>query len=489
VRDAAVTVRRKTQREQAAARGARLDRLVACAADPAIHAFAERIDALTSERNGPGGRRRANPTWAMLVFGAGVSVFGSQSATARELACEHVWQAVARTVQDLGPGHVIPSVGPSRDHYQYFLRRLTPVKAQLIEAFCDAAALRAQQVGLADPATASITNPDRPHTLVIDGKVFSSPQAHHATERIDRLTGEIRPIRQDPARGQHREGGRSDAVWGAKYALASIRSPLPGHRVITGIQQIEDGKGRGESGAFVDLALAACRAMPGISAVITDGALRGTAINQIQQATGAVVVSPPRNKAAKNGGIKIGDKYHPGKPLPLIPAHLRGFADCAGHDLWGIGGTMMERITTADGTTSYQPVTRRQTKRGATRSGTYALFAQHQLPCRHGAAPHTWYEPLTTVGEDASNGFNRAEYLRAIPRSDDEYGRIYGMRADSESLNAQLEYAFHKNRLPAWGEDRQTLTLLFAALAFNSWALQRWQHEVRAQSPPPAEAA
>ena len=63
------------------------------------------------------------------------------------------------------------------------------------------------------------------------------------------------------------------------------------------------------------------------------------------------------------------------------------------------------------------------------------------------------------------------------------------MRADTESLNAQLELAFHKQRLPAWGAPRQTVVVMLAALAENAWALHVWEREVSRQQAPPVRAA
>jgi len=65
------------------------------------------------------------------------------------------------------------------------------------------------------------------------------------------------------------------------------------------------------------------------------------------------------------------------------------------------------------------------------------------MTCTITGCTHTWWKPYTVVTTDKAAGFNRAEYLRPIPRDDPEYPRVYGMRADTESLHAQLEFAFH----------------------------------------------
>ena len=66
---------------------------------------------------------------------------------------------------------------------------------------------------------------------------------------------------------------------------------------------------------------------------------------------------------------------------------------------------------------------------------------------------------------------------------------VYGMRADTESLNAQFERAFYNRRLPAWGLHNQTVIVLMAALAQNAWARHTWQRAIDRQQAPPQVAA
>jgi hypothetical protein len=88
-----------------------------------------------------------------------------------------------------------------------------------------------------------------------------------------------------------------------------------------------------------------------------------------------------------------------------------------------------------------------------------------------------WWEPLVTTDADRKIRFNRSEYLRVAPATSPDHRRLYGMRQDTESLNAQLERAFYGQRLPAWGVHNQTAVVLLATLAENAWALQVWRDE------------
>lgn len=215
--------------------------------------------------------------------------------------------------------------------------------------------------------------------------------------------------------------------------------------------------------------------------------MRGTHINAIQTIAGLQVVSPPRRRTASGGGIKIDKTFYAGKPLPRSKARDRAFAQCDGHDLWAAAGGLHERIFAADGTETWQSVQRGQFKRQAKSDGSFQMLALHRLPC--GDQSHEWWEPLTHTAADRDVDFNRCEYLRALPIDDPGYQRAYGMRADTESFHAELEYAFHKQRLPAYGVHRQMLVLRGAALAQNAWALHVFHREHDKQQAPPGDAA
>ena len=128
-------------------------------------------------------------------------------------------------------------------------------------------------------------------------------------------------------------------------------------------------------------------------------------------------------------------------------------------------------------------------KRDRRTAGGYAFYARHTLDCRHGSGTHSWWEPLTPTIDDRNAGFNRCEYLRLLPGHHDDYPRVYSMRAETGSLNAQLEHALLKNRLPARGQERQMIITLLACFAQNCWARHVWHRAVAPQQAPPGTAA
>lgn len=250
----------QSHRERHATARGHVAHLRAIAADPHVYWLAAEVTRLNTRDHRIGGRPALFPDWALVVFGVAVRVFGSASAVERALADPLTWQAVlAEARQVLGRAAVsgLPARGPTRDHFHYFkTRRITPdALAALLAAQRTLAAERAVEVGLADPDDARpVTAFGRDHVVAIDGKVFSSPQRTELTERVNKRTGEVRPVRQDTARSLHAESGRDAMVWGSKYAIASIRSPLANHRVILGIAHIPTGTPGGEGQVFADLA-------------------------------------------------------------------------------------------------------------------------------------------------------------------------------------------------------------------------------------------
>ncbi len=115
------------------------------------------------------------------------------------------------------------------------------------------------------------------------------------------------------------------------------------------------------------------------------------------------------------------------------------------------------------------------------------FYTRYTLPCP-GHPDHDWWEPLLPVANDQAARFNRSEYLRAVPTTSTRHAQLYGMRQDTESLNAQLERAFYGQRLPAWGVHNQTVIVLLAAQAENSWARHIWHHEAEHQRHTPTAA-
>ncbi len=268
----------QTQRHRRATAGTAHGRVRALAGDPHLYELAALVTAGNQRDHSIGGRPLLYPDWCLLVFGGCIRVFGSASATARAFQDPLMWQQVrqaAATVLGDEAMAAVAATGPTRDHWSYFCkRRLTPaVLTALTLKQRDLGVRRACEVGLLDPADG--TSPGRyrrEHVVGLDGKVFSSPLRTLDTERVDRTTGEHRPVRQDTARQRYGEGGVDNLVWGTKFAIASVRSRLANHRVILGLAHFDATTPGGEGRVFTDLALDLATRAAGIHAYTADGA-------------------------------------------------------------------------------------------------------------------------------------------------------------------------------------------------------------------------
>lgn len=473
---------RQSQRERAATTGTVLARVRAIAADPHVYQLATAVEEANSFPKSHGGRPRHYPDWCLVIYGACIRIFGSASATGRVLQDPYVWNMIrgeARNVLEPKSVAGLPATGPTRDHWAYFMRaRFDPdLIATATKLQRDLGVQRARDLGLlSEPDRVPVGSYKRENVVGIDGKVFSSPVRTLETERVNRRTGELRPVREDPARERYGEGGVEGIVWGTKFAIASVRSPAANQRVILGIQHFKSSTTGGEGQVFAHLAAELAARSPGIHAFTVDGAWRGKHLKEVQACTGCGVITPPRHQAAKRGGITVGRRSYAAQPLPWSPRRAKREAACGGHQLWAAAGTLFEQVIDVEGNSTFVELHRHQTKRDVTRraDGTQAhqFYARYTLPCPRTGATHDWWEPLLPVASDEANKFNRCEYLRIVPALSPEHQRLYGMRQDTESLNAQLERAFYGQRIPAWGVHNQTVIVLLAAIAENSWARQ-----------------
>jgi hypothetical protein len=485
---------RQTQRERAATAGSLLDRVRAISVDPHIYEMARFLTESHRSIHELGGRPRHFPDWCLVIFGACVRVFGSASATARNLADPVIWTIVidgARQVlgEDLGE---VPRSAPTRDYWVTFVAsRFDAGKWDAVHELQRTLGIRrANEVGLLlQPERRQVGAYKRQNVVGIDGKVFSSPVRTLETERVNRRTGELRPVRDDPARERYGEGGQEGIVWGTKFAIASVRSPAANTRVILGIKHFNSKVKGGEGQVFANLARDLARRTDGIQAFTVDGAWRGTHLTQVQTDTGCGVITPARRLTAKNGGITIGRYSYAAKPLPWSTKRALREASCGGHQIWAAAGTLFEQIIDVEGNSQFNELHRHQTKRDITRrkdgSRAHQFYAHYSMPCSRTQTVHTWWEPLLPIASDNETKFNRCEYLRVVPALSEKHQRVYGMRQDTESLNAQLERAFYGMRLPAWGVHRQTAVVLCAALAENAWALAVSRSESDAASKRP----
>src|SRR5947207_2481796 len=148
-----------------------------------------------------------------LVFDALVSVWRSARQVEAELAHPVIWRFMRRLVAELFPDEPelqLPTNPMRRHHYTYMRDRyLTDpeILQELGRLHRELAVAQARQVGLMDPeGRGSFTHPHLSRMLHADGKVLAPLfKGKPGDVRIDRETGEVRPVRADADAALHFE--------------------------------------------------------------------------------------------------------------------------------------------------------------------------------------------------------------------------------------------------------------------------------------------
>ena len=470
--------------------------------DPMLLWLASRIPHESSSKSG---RKNDYPAWVYLAMLMLVSVCGSLSEAEAELHDPDTWHDACERVRKLAASHQMEHIlhdpqhginaliarghGPSRGQFYYFRNtRLVPeVAEQISQAATEFVIQRMQSLHLADPCDPHRFNHlTASRVMKLDGKIVNSPIRTLASERVNTATGEIRAVRHDDARGLYGEGGEDNMAHGSKWTNAIVSAPTTNIRFNLPAAYIPHQKGHGgEASAFVDFLK---RTVPlfngGLDAVIIDGAMTGTHIEEVQSTTGILVISPPKRAGRRDMFVtdpEDGTKYL-AKALPLDTKHQANSWPCQGRGLLAAAGTVWTTTRLADGRAHHEPVRRGQIKRQNTAAG-YAFSIQLTIEhCHHCAQAHTWWESLTKKKTDGS--FNRAHYLRAYtPLDRAEWGRVYGMRPDVESDNNKIERTWYGQRIPAWGKHNQQLIMLSFALLAAVTSRRTYQHYLQQQHP------
>ncbi len=76
--------------------------------------------------------------------------------------------------------------------------------------------------------------------------------------------------------------------------------------------------------------------------------------------------------------------------LPPSRTRTSWIEECGGHALYAAGGTIYERVVTADGSLDFVEVSRHQTKRDRKPDGGSAFYGRHTLTCRNTDGVHDW---------------------------------------------------------------------------------------------------
>lgn len=427
----------------------------------------------------PVGRRRIHPPWLLFAYAALSRHFRSSNRTDAELV-SGLWDQLRTTA--VGVGLEDPGARPYLyRHYVHQRQHLidTPTTFdQLGEVFTTLAVGHAQQSGLITPkAGGSLTHPSPARTIYGDGTILRPPYRTPKLEtRVDPSTGEIERGYPHPQTGElsdtphqrfdpsAQDHTRHDGtINGNNYTLFSTRGDTPVSRVVLAVDRVPT-PGREAETALALIRQITTTAKGGVQAVVYDGALQGVHHDHLMRTLGLITINRP---AAAHRNI---DKTVTPKRKPLtVHTHPSPKGTCS-HVLHARNGSIVEVALADDGTpVDIAVADRQQVKRAARKDGTYRFNLAVRIPC---GQTHTtvWLTP-----------HDNPEHIRLIPPDDPYFTTLYGLRNDSESLNAHLKRTLLVNRAASVGWQRQLFDLYGYSILHNSlnWAAIHAQNQTR----------
>jgi len=427
----------------------RAAQLAALFAAPLIHDIAARLELQ---------RRGRHPIALHLAWGALARLYRSANRLDAELAHPGAWaELVARYNAGAAAhpdGRVVPDHVPrlTADTYRHFRDYLCdhPDRLALLgEVFTEQSVALARALGLLDPdGPGSLTRPHPSRTIYGDGTVVRPIYSNSPTG-----------TRVDPDAEAHRR--HDGTVIGNNFLTIAVRGPQRHQRVILAVGRAP--RPGGEAAAAIELVRRVhAYAGAGIQALVYDGALRGTHHHTLMSELGILVINKvhPASTSGDRRAWKphtLGTWTHPvgrrGSCTHTLVAHNGAVHDATIDD--------HGRLTLSD------PLPPKQVRRYPPRRRHGWRFSLGvTVPCPYGTWT-AWISPHPAPG-DPTHG--RPDQLRLLPEHDRHFAPLYGLRNDSEAINAAYKHTLIAGRAPARGWPRQLLDLTSWAVLTNSLA-------------------
>jgi hypothetical protein len=355
------------------------------------------------------------------------------------------------------PGDVEPPMNRSqfaryRDRYGIDERTLET----LGDAFRREMSAVATSMGMFVKSRGTTSYPDASNALFGDGTVLRTLTRYTPVDRqVHPHTGEISSRVHDPDAAWFRTGDGT-RVYGTKFGFSAGRLPNPNETLILDVFTV--GKGRYEAAQ----AVASIRTLAmhlDAQAVVWDGALRGTHIDELYDA-GLITV----NRVHGSGDGKT-------KSRNLGVHAFDGPAGTTTLEVWAINGAPHIDVVAA-GATHHVPLERTRTRRSQNRGHvSYRWYGDYRIPTTSLVPPELRGAKisirLNSSSADKDRHLARADVLRAIAPSDPYWSEIYKLRPVSESINRMIKRRHANGRAPALGVPRQLFHLICAALFHN----------------------
>ena len=330
-------------------------------------------------------------------------------------------------------------------------------------------------------ARASWTHPELDRMLYADGKVITPLfRAHPGDRKLDKTTGELRPVRAEPDGGLHFEG-TGETAWGTKWVIVAARSPHVHGRIILDVDWVPTpgGEAKTAMGCFDRLQ----PLLPGAQGVIYDTALRGVHHQHLLRNLGWL---PVNKVAAAKASVKAprrkgGERVEKSTFVEDRAITLPDGTETTIHVFARAGAIGIGQLDDT-GQMSFLELERVRTHRNADKNGKFRWYNTYRLPRHLGGG--TFTVRLHATDDDRARKFNRTENIRAIAPSDPDFTALYRRRNDAESINRALDDTLWLRRAHSIGHERQHLNLITHALCVNSLAVHR--HARHRGDPPDA---
>lgn len=418
-----------------------------------------------------GGRPAMFPNYMIEAYGQLTHVFTTATQVEAELADPANWRRIRRVVRKMNPDDPSKWLGPQpmrRYHYDYGRNRRASTPewlAQCREEQRTEGAALAREMGLMNPKKpGSFRSPSRDTLVYGDGKVHTPLyRGKPGAERVDKATGEIRPVRADVDASMHTEGG-GHPVYGVKFNTLMTRGAAG--RVILNVDHVSNKPGEGgEAGVMLRMLGETIPLLPGARAFAYDGAWKGVHIQALMTEYGVESVCSVTAAAAERrvDGQTVA-RVPKRAEVEVISVVTKSGKSVPVKILAEDGAAGIE-LPSADGTPVFVKLKQGRVHRTG-KPGRFRWYGEYKMPPEFGG--QTVHIRLHGADGDKGGAKRRPEILRAIPPGDPRFDRLYSRRADVESLHRNIENRMYWNRAHSLGASRQLFDQICHARLVNA---------------------
>ncbi len=248
--------------------------------------------------------------------------------------------------------------------------------------------------------------------LHADGKVITPLfRARPGDTRVDRATGEIRPVRYEPDGGLHVESD-GETAWGVKFVLVAARTADPHGRIILDVEWVP--KAGGEARTAIDSFTRLASHLDGAQGLIYDTALRGVHHQTLLRDLGLlpinrVTAAKANPKTPRRAERRVEKSAYIEDKTVTINGRDHTLT------LYARGGAVGIGELTETGDLTFTELPRVRTHRNRDKSGKYRWYNDYQLPDRYRSQTIT--VRLHGNADDTARRFNRTENVLWVPNT------------------------------------------------------------------------